>query len=93
MKWRIILAPRARRQLDAIPSEIRLTILMDIRVLVDNPFPLSGGTKKLKGFKSPTYRLRSGNFRSIYRVEKDIVVVVSVFDRKNLDRELQSLRN
>ncbi len=93
MKWRVELAPRARRQFEAIAPEVRLRILMDIKVLEAGPLHPSSNIKKLRGFKTPTYRLRSGDFRAVFRIEKEIVIVAAVFDRKNLDKELRSLRN
>jgi len=93
MKGRVEIAPRARRQLEVITPEVRLRILLDIKVLEANPLHPSANVRKLKGFKSPTYRLRSGEFRAVFRVEKEVVVVAAVFDRKNLDKELRSLRN
>jgi len=93
MNRRVELAPRARRQVERLSPEIRLRVLVDIQALGASPFGPPGAVKKLRGYRTPTYRLRSGDYRAVYRVEEGVVVVAAVFDRKDLARELKSLKN
>jgi mRNA-degrading endonuclease RelE of RelBE toxin-antitoxin system len=44
-----------------------------------------GDTKKLKSFKN-VYRLRVGNFRVIYSILNEIVLIIRIIDRKNLKK-------
>ncbi|KKG10466.1 type II toxin-antitoxin system RelE/ParE family toxin [Methanosarcina sp. 2.H.A.1B.4] len=56
---------------DRIPSELKQHIKSAIKELND-PFPGSGGNKKeIKGAGKVSYRLRVGNFRIFYNVDKD----------------------
>ncbi len=56
--------------------------------------PLGGPPriKRLKGFSFPLYRLRSGDYRVLYRVEAATVTVMRVVSRRNLERTLRRLR-
>jgi len=92
MKWTVELVPKARRQLDRMEPEIRLQVLEDLLTLGPDPQGTSSNRKKLKGFSTPTYRLRSGDYRAIYRIEGDIVVVGAIINRKDLSRELRSIK-
>jgi mRNA interferase RelE/StbE len=44
---------------------------------------LTGDVKKLKGFKNK-YRLRAGNYRVLFELEGDVIVVYNVGDRKDI---------
>jgi len=59
----------AADDLKDIPDKLREQIIPDIKSLSTNPFPSRSGIKKLKGFKPPLYRLRSGDYRVLYRIE------------------------
>jgi len=47
-------------------------------------------TKKLRSFKN-VYRLRVGNFRVIYSVLNEIILIIRIIDRKNLERIIDKL--
>ena len=61
-----------------------------IKALQDDPRP---PRSKLLGGSHDLHRIRSGNFRVIYKVDDDklIVVVVMVGDRKSIYKTLQRL--
>jgi mRNA interferase RelE/StbE len=82
-KFTVLIYPDAGKQLALLPGNIQKVIDKKIRALADNPFP--PGFKKLEGSEG-YYRLRSGDYRIIYRVEggKLIVIVVRVGNRKEL---------
>jgi len=48
--------------------------------------------KRLKGFRRPLYRVRSGDHRIVYRMDETLVTVLRVIDRKVLERSLRNLR-
>ena len=63
------------------PEKLQDSILDKIYTLEENPRP--SGCKKLKD-KSGLYRVRIGDYRVIYSIEDDVlvVVVVKVVDRR-----------
>ncbi len=67
-------------------------IISDIRGLRDNPLPTGVNIKKLKGFNPPLYRLRSGNYRVLYRIEGPVVTIMRVIDRKELEKTIKRIR-
>lgn len=76
--YRIELTPRARREIDAMPSEAFPSIDVAIRDLADEPRPR--GAIKLRG---PIYRIRAGRWRIIYAVfDRDRLVIVGKVARR-----------
>ena len=61
--------------------------------LADNPFPniATGKIIKKLEIKEPTYRLRVGEYRIIYRIEIQKIIVLRIIHRKELERELKKL--
>ena len=82
----------ATDDLEDIPDKLREQIISDIRSLSINPFPSRSGIKKLKGFKPPLYRLRSGDYRALYRIESNTVTIMRAIDRKELERIIKRLK-
>ncbi|MBI4371679.1 MAG: type II toxin-antitoxin system RelE/ParE family toxin [Elusimicrobia bacterium] len=83
--------PRAVKDLKALARSVQEEILGDPAVLsarADLPPPPE--VKKLKG-ASGYYRLRSGGFRSVFKLDADSVMVLRVVDRKELERSLAHL--
>ncbi len=79
--YRILFNPDAWKDLMKLPERVQDSVFDKIYFLELNPRP--SGCKKLKG-NSGYYRVRVGNFRVIYDIqdEKLIVVVAQVIDRK-----------
>ncbi len=92
LRFSVKLTERAADDLDQVPIEIRKEILSDIRQLSSAPFPTGTQVKKLKGFRPPLYRLRTGDYRIIYRVEARAILVLRVINRKDLDRIIKGLK-
>jgi mRNA-degrading endonuclease RelE of RelBE toxin-antitoxin system len=78
--------------LDSAPNDLRKNILTDIKNLSSNPFPFGSNIKKLKGFKPPLYRLRSGGFRVLYRIGSHSITIMRVINRKELERVIKRLK-
>jgi len=72
----------AQKQIEKLDKKIIPIIKVAISGLAQNPRP--HGYKKLKGEEA--YRIRVGDYRIIYEIEEDkiIVTVVSVGHRKNI---------
>lgn len=83
--YQVLFDKPAAKQLAKLPKKFYEKIKKSIEELADNPRPI--GCLKLKG-NGDAYRIRIGDFRVIYEIEDDvlIVVVVSVGDRKEIYR-------
>lgn len=82
MPYHIIILPTAEKELRKLPLQVFLKIDEAILSLKDNPRP--SGCKKLQGFVN-TYRIRTGNYRILYRIEdKELIIeVIRIADRKD----------
>lgn len=80
MDYRIIIMPKAAKALAALPSDMRERIGRAVNALSDD---MSGDVKKLTNFQ-PAYRLRVGNYRVLFDVEKDVIVVQRIAHRKDV---------
>ena len=90
-KFRVTLTEHAIFDLKDIPKELQDQIHRDLRNLESAPFPSGTYIKRLKGFRPPVYRLRSGNFRILYHIQESTVTILRVIDRKLLDRAIKRL--
>jgi len=80
MRYHIEFLASALRQLRAMPKDARRLIGAKLdRAQHD----LAGDIKKLKGFRNK-YRLRAGNYRVLFELEGDCLVVYDVGDRKDI---------
>ena len=87
MVYQVTILPAALRQLADIPKPDQRPIRKKIDGLSDEPYP--PGAKKLHG-KHEFFRLRSGNYRIVYTVEHErlIVLVVRIGHRREVYRNL-----
>jgi mRNA interferase RelE/StbE len=73
MKWRVVFARSAEKELAKLSSEIGLRIGRAIRALEHDPIPASA--KRLKGREE--FRLRVGDYRVLYVLDyKDHVLTI-----------------
>lgn len=79
--YRLKIKSSAEKELAKLPVRTILIIRDDIRILATDPFP--PGFKKLKGFKN-LYRIRSGNYRVIYSIYNDklVIEILKIVHRK-----------
>lgn len=86
MIYIVEILPKATKQLDKLPQEIRNKILEKILTLKLNPRP--SGIKALKGNKG-LLRLRIGEYRVIYSIEDDrlIITIIEVRHRSKIYRD------
>jgi mRNA interferase RelE/StbE len=81
-KYTIVLSKKAQKQLDKLSDSVVEPILFAIGSLGNNPRPF--GCKKLKGRDG--YRIRIGNYRVIYDVVDNqlIIDVITIGHRKDI---------
>ena len=81
-EYKIVLTKTAQKQLDKLPESVVEILSVVILSLVDDPRPI--GCKKLKGRDG--WRIRQGNYRIIYDILEEILVVdiIAVGHRKDV---------
>ncbi len=79
MEFQIEFKSRAVKDLRAIGAQDRKRIVSKIEALENN---LSGDVKRLTNF-SPEYRLRVGDFRVLFEVEEERVIIYRIKHRKD----------
>jgi mRNA interferase RelE/StbE len=84
-------APRAQADLESFSGDVALRIAKKMRMLAQDPSPHGNTVKRLVGFTVPTYRLRIGDYRAVFRVEEERVRVLRVVHRSELVRALGDL--
>lgn len=86
MAYRIEVKRTARKALLALPQVYRERIAEAIEALADEPRKL--GTRKLAG-SDRLYRLRVGDYRVIYEIHDDrlVVMVIKVGHRREIYRD------
>jgi mRNA interferase RelE/StbE len=85
--YKILIKKSADKELETIAGKKdRERIAQRILGLAENPRP--AGVEKLSGTKEK-YRIRQGNFRILYEIRDDILViyVVRIGDRKEIYRK------
>lgn len=89
MKYAFRWRERAVRQLRAIPQPAALTILRALAPLGDDPRRADADVKKLQGYDD-RYRLRVGDYRVIYEVIDNqlVILVVGVGHRREIYRAM-----
>ncbi len=80
--YSVVLTKTAQKQLDKLPVKVADTLLDALEELADNPRP--DGCKKLKGRSG--YRICKGDYRIIYDIGDDILIVevVAVGHRRQI---------
>lgn len=84
IKYQIEFKPTAQKSLEKLPKKIQKRIQGVITVLESNPLPPKA--EKLKG--RDAYRIRVSDYRIIYSIENNVllVVVVSIGHRREIYR-------
>lgn len=90
MTYTVRLTKKAEKDVAKLGSGIRDRILKSLVELRSDPLPR--GAQKLEGRRkeSPRYRIRVGDYRIVYRVDDDvlIVLVLKVGHRREIYRDL-----
>ena len=79
---KLLLKRSAQKELDNLPDKIALHISRKILELTNNPFSI--GSRKLAGGKG--YRVRIGDYRVVYTVDKSnkTIVVIKIGHRRDV---------
>jgi len=90
MSYRVELKPAAARQLSAIEKPAQRKIAAKIESLAKDPFPHDA--KNISG-KEDFFRVRSGDYRIVYKVKKKIllVLVIKIGHRRDIYRRLSGI--
>lgn len=85
--YRVELVPRARRQLRALDPQAQRQLGPALQSLADDPRP--AGVKALQGRRG-YLRIRIGEYRVIYQVQDDVllVLVVQLGHRREVYRDV-----
>ena len=83
--YKIFIKPSAKKELESLPQNDLITIVEKIKNLSLDPRP--HGAEKLSG--DDKYRIRQGNYRIVYSIGDDnlIVVVVKIGHRRDVYRK------
>ena len=68
---------KAVKELQKLPKQDAERIIEKISALSDN---LTGDVKRLTNF-TPEYRLRVGDYRILFEIEKDIIIIYHIKQR------------
>ena len=90
-KFRIKLSPAASRDLGDLELETVTKVLSDLKILEGNPFPRGKLIKKVKGKKTPFYRLRIDKFRVFYEIQSNKIIILRIISKKEADRFIKRL--
>lgn len=80
--YRIVIKKSAAKEIERIEKKDRIRIIDKIRSLAEDPHPV--GSKKLS--RQEKYRIRQGNYRILYQVKNEelIINVVKVGHRRDI---------
>lgn len=77
MRYAATLKPRAVKDLEKLPSNVQARILEKIEFMQDD---LQGDVKRLTNF-TPEYRLRVGDYRILFEIEAEDIVIYRIKHR------------
>lgn len=91
-RFAIQLTRSAAKDLDTLPHADRDQLLQDLGELALTPVGRPPRIKRLRGFSFPLYRLRSRDYRVLYRVDETQVTVMRIVNRRDLERIVRRLK-
>jgi mRNA interferase RelE/StbE len=88
VSYTVLIMPAARKALADLPKHDQIRVDQRIRSLADNPRP--PGAIPFKGANRSLWRLRVGDYRVLYRIEDDrlVVIVIDIGNRRDVYRGL-----
>ena len=82
MKYRVEIKRSAQKEIRLLPKNVLHRVLAKIKTLADNPKP--SGCKKIVGSEN-TWRIRVGNYRIVYNIFDEVLVVEVITVRHRKD--------
>jgi mRNA interferase RelE/StbE len=77
----VVLTPDAAKQLDELPKTVHRRVLNVLERLAN--WPDVSGAKPLRGKPALSYRMRTGDYRVRFRLEKEKIIVDKIGHRKD----------
>ncbi len=81
-KFEVRFTPRFRKRLKALKRQLQIRILRQTKILKSNPYL----GKKLRGPWRGIYSLRIGDYRVLYQISDNKVLLLTVAHRKYIYR-------
>jgi mRNA-degrading endonuclease RelE of RelBE toxin-antitoxin system len=78
--------------LEVLSDSVQLRIVGKLQAFSGGLKTKSAAIKRLHGFPFPAYRLRIGDYRAVFALESEKIVVVRIVNRKELERALAAMR-
>ena len=91
MSYRVVFTRTSEKDIKSLPKSIQILSLRQIKSLESSVAPDGKRIKKLKGIKGAFYRLRIGDYRALFEVQRNSVTIHRVINRKDLDRVVSRL--
>jgi mRNA interferase RelE/StbE len=82
MKYDIQFKPKAVRDIGDLPSRIQARVLARIEEMSND---LKGDIKRLTNF-TPEYRLRIGDYRVLFEIEEETIIIYRIRHRREAYR-------
>ncbi len=78
----LVITPDAQEQFKGLPKTVRASIMVVLERLAR--WPEVSGAKPLRGVMSGSYRIRTGDYRVIFRVHADVITVMRIGIRRDV---------
>jgi len=89
---KVQLTARAQKDLARLPAKQRLRILHSLKPLGERPLHEVAGIRRLERVERPEiYRLRVGSYRVLCTAASDVVTVLRVISRQDLDKAIRRI--
>jgi mRNA interferase RelE/StbE len=79
--FKIVITDRALKDIDKLTQDVKKRIASKLREFSSNPLDYS---RKLTDPKIGTYRFRIGDYRVIYDIEDENIIVLRIGHRKDI---------
>lgn len=84
---KIIISPRAEKELRKLPKFDQIAVIQKIRTFANPPIM---NEEKLSGYPH-VYRVRVGNYRIVYKKTSEYISIVLIRNRRDVYRMLKEL--
>jgi mRNA interferase RelE/StbE len=82
-KFKLEFTPRFERRFRSLDRQTQVRILRELQILTENPY----AGKMLRGEWKSVYSLRIGEYRVLYLVQEERVILATVGHRRRVYRE------
>ena len=86
MKYKLLFLKEAAEEFKKLDKAVQRIIKEKLEILAQNPELLKNNIKPLKGKYKGLYRLRVGNYRVVYRLNKEeiTILIIRIGHRKDI---------